>query len=363
MSVRAPAVITGMAVTTAYGRGTEALLSGVLSGKPAFGPLTRFDVSARRTTVAATLAGSPSLHDELREVITAACDEGGLSERERKTVPLYLAIHGDHRTGMTAAGFARRVADSAGVGDGIAVRTYTSACVAASTAVADAAAGISLGDADTIIVAAGYFVEPDQFALFDSGRALAVDGEVRPFSLGRKGIVMADGVAAIVLRRWAPNALARVAGWGRAGEGYHVCQPHPEGIGLAQAIGAALRRAGLTPSQIGYINAHGSGSVLSDAAEASALRRALGESSQTPLSSTKSLHGQALEASPLIELVTTVLALREGFLPINAGFLGPDPQCPVRPILDQPLAMSWGHALSLNSAFGGACTALIVSPA
>ncbi|HZM74463.1 MAG TPA: beta-ketoacyl synthase N-terminal-like domain-containing protein [Candidatus Limnocylindrales bacterium] len=362
----APAAITGMAATTAYGRGTAALLAGVLSGKPAFGPLTRFDVSACRTTVAATLAGSPSLHDELRDAITAACDEAGLSERERRSVPLRLAIHGDHRTGLTAAAFARTVADAAGVCADSSVRTYTSACVAASTAVADAAAGIALGDVTTVVVAAGYLVESDQFAVFDAGRALARDGEVRPFSLGRKGIVMGDGVAAVVLTgtpRDAP-ALARVEGWGRAGEAYHVCQPHPEGVGLGQAIGAALRRAGLTPAEIGYVNAHGSGSVLSDAAEANALHRALGEAaSRVPLSSTKSLHGQALEASPLVELVTTVLALREGYLPINAGFLEPDPQCRVRPILDQPLAARAEHALSLNSAFGGACTALIVSPA
>jgi 3-oxoacyl-[acyl-carrier-protein] synthase II len=358
--VSVPAAITGMAVTTAYGRGAEALLSGVLSGKPAFGPLTRFDVSHRRTTVAAALPGSPSLRDELRDVITAACDQGGLSERERQSVPIFLAIHGDHRTGETAAEFGRSVALSRNV------RTYTSACVAASTAVADAAATIALGDATTVVVAAGYLVEQDQFAVFDAGRALAVDGEVRPFSMGRKGIVMGDGVAAIVLSsapRDAPRGvLAWVDGWGRAGEAYHVCQPHPEGIGLAQAIRAALKRSGLAPEQIGYINAHGSGSVLSDAAEANALRRAFGErAAQVPLSSTKSLHGQALEASPLVELVTTVLALREGYLPINAGFLGPDPQCPVRPILDQPLAVRTRHALSLNSAFGGASTALIVS--
>jgi 3-oxoacyl-[acyl-carrier-protein] synthase II len=80
----------------------------------------------------------------------------------------------------------------------------------------------------------------------------------------------------------------------------------------------------------------------------------------TPYTSTKSLHGQSLEASPLVELIATVLAMREGQLPATAGFLEPDPQCPVNLILDEPLAARPRYALSLNSAFGGANTALIV---
>jgi 3-oxoacyl-(acyl-carrier-protein) synthase len=357
--VSTPAAVTGLAVTTAYGRGAEALLAGVLSGKPAFAPLTRFDVSACRAKVAAALPGTPSLRGELRDVISAACDQAGLAAGQSADVPLFLAIHGDHRTGMTAGEFGRAVAGDNGLGP---VRTYTSACVAASTAVADAAATIALGDATTVVVAAGYLVEPDQFALFDAGRALAIDGEVRPFSMGRKGIVIGDGVAAVVLTREARRPLAWIRGWGRSGEGYHVCQPHPEGIGLAHAIEAALRRAGVSPAGVGYLNAHGSGSVLSDAAEAGAIRRAMGtDADGIPVSSTKSLHGQSLEASPLVELVTTILALREGQLPVNAGFLGPDPHCPVRLILGGPLAARPQHALSLNSAFGGASTALLVS--
>ncbi len=354
--------ITGMGVASAYGHGPAALLSGVLSSKPSFGPVTRFDVSGRRANAAAALPGSPDLRSTLRDVIEAACAQAGLSNRSG--IPLFLALHGDPEVARSRdaqhlpGAFAASVASACGFAPG---RVYTSACVAASTAVADAAAAISLGDVSTVVVAAGYLVEQDQFALFDAGRALAADGEVRPFSLGRKGIVIGDGVAAVVLSAVAAEPLAFVRGWGRSGDAYHVCQPIPDGSGMARAISAALGRAGLVPEQLGYVNAHGSGSVLSDVAEARGLNLALGAAAGTvPVSSTKSLHGQSLEASPLVELVTTVLALREGMLPVNAGFLGADPDCALNLIVDEPLAATPAYALSLNSAFGGANTALLV---
>jgi 3-oxoacyl-(acyl-carrier-protein) synthase len=331
-----PVAITGMAVVSAYGRGGEAHLHGVLSGKAAFTPVTRFDVSGRRVGVAATLADAVDLRDELAGVIAVACDHAGLSGAPS----VYLAVH----TGVDIA----------------ASRVYTSACVAASEAVADAAAAISRGLAEQIVVAAGYLVEPTQFALFDAGRALASDEAVRPFSAGRKGLLLGDGVAAIVLSaaHLARQPLAWIRGWARAGDAYHVVQPRPDGSGLRRAVDKALARGGVRPDDIGYVNAHGSGSPQSDAAEANALAGL-----NAPVSSTKSLHGQALEASPLLELVTTVLAMREGELPVNAGYLGPDEACPVNLILDESLRRKPRYALSLNAAFGGANTALLVEAA
>jgi 3-oxoacyl-(acyl-carrier-protein) synthase len=152
-----------------------------------------------------------------------------------------------------------------------------------------------------------------------------------------------------------------VAGWGRAGDAYHVCQPRPDGSGLARAIGLALGRAGVEPRDVGYVNAHGSGTPASDAMEANALRLALGPAAgEVPVSSTKSLHGQALEASALLEIIVTVLALRAGVLPVNAGFLDRDDECRLNLILDRPLPARPSWALCLNAAFGGANTAIVV---
>ncbi len=369
-----PAQITGLAATSAYGRGAAALIEGVLAGTPAFTPVSRFAVDTRRSRVAATLPGEPDLFTELTAVITEACADAGLGEQQRATTPLLLAVHCDPAIARAAARDRPQHSGGAfgaelGRVCGLAARTrvYISACVAASTAVADGAAMISRGDADRVVVAAGYLVDADQFALFDAGRALSTDGSVRPFSVGRTGLLLGDGVAAIVVEstdsaqaRHAPIS-ATIRGWGRAGDAYHAVQPDPQGSGLARAIDAALRRAGISTVDLGYINAHGSGSTLSDIAESTALRRVMGEQAgEIPVSSTKSLHGQALEASALVELVTTILALRQRRLPINAGFLGPDDQCPLNVVVESAPLTGPPTALCLNSAFGGANTALVV---
>ena len=195
-------------------------------------------------------------------------------------------------------------------------------------------------------------------------------GQVRPFSAGRQGLLLGDGAVAVVLeradaaqRRGVP-ALAFLAGWGRAGDAYHVCQPRPDGTGLARAITAALSRARVEGADVGYVNANGTGTTFSDAAESAAIHLALGARAGTiPVSSTKSVHGDALEASALLEFVVTVLSLRAGLLPVNAGFLAPDEDCQLNLVLGAAREVRARYALSLNAAFGGANTALLVEAA
>jgi 3-oxoacyl-[acyl-carrier-protein] synthase II len=368
---RAPVLITGLGAACALGRGTEALLAGILAGQPAFGPVTRFDTTRCRVKAAAQLPGSPVLADELAAVIGEACDGARLGSRERGESPLLIALHSDPAaardpgagqvTGATPAEVARRC------GLAGALRTYSTACVASSTAVADAAAMIASGDVERVVVAGGYLVEADSHGLFDAGRALASDGQLRPFSAGRRGMLLGDGAAAVVLESAAAArgrraiALATLAGWGRSGDAYDVCRPRPDGTGLARAIRSALRRARLSSGDIGYVNASGSGTSYGDAAEAAALHLAFGAPvASLPVSSTKSVHGHALEASALLELAATVLAIRRGQLPANAGFLGPDEECQLDLVLGSPRRQQPRYALNLNAAFGGANTALLV---
>ncbi len=366
--------VTGVSATSAFGRGAQPLLAGALRGQPAFGRVGRFDAAARRTQAAAELPGAPLLADELAAVIDTACDAAGLDQQQRAQAVFLLALHTDAAAARdTAADVVtddtpRRVAARCGLPDP--PRVYATACVAASTAIADAAAMIVSGRADQVVVAAGYLVEADSFALFDGGRVLARDGQVRPFSAGRQGMLLGDGVAAVVLesaaaarRRDAPIS-AWLVGWGRAGDAYHVCQPCPEGSGLARAIAAALRRGRVDPADIGYVNANGPGTSFADSSEAAALHRALGShAAKVPVSSTKALHGHALEASALLEFVLTVISLRAGILPVNAGFLAPDPDCELDLVLGAAREARYRYALSLNAAFGGANTALLVAAA
>jgi 3-oxoacyl-[acyl-carrier-protein] synthase II len=353
-------VVTGLAVRSAFGTGAGALLPPALAGTPAFAPVTRFGTAAYRTNVAATMPGAPDLTDELVAAVGAACADA-TPAAGWAGVPLLLAAHADRRNRTVAAEVAART------GLGAVPRTYTAACVAGSTALADAAGQISRGELDRVVVAAGYLVDPDTFALFDAGRALARDNQARPFSAGRSGLLLGDGVAAVVLESAAAAAgrgapvRARLAGWGRAGDAYHVCQPRPDGAGLARAIGSALQRAGVLPADVGYVNANGTGTPFSDAAETAALHTVFGpDASSVPVSSTKSVHGHALEASGLLEFALTVLALGAGRLPVNAGYLGPDPNCALAVVVEARAATP-RYALSLNAAFGGANTALLVA--
>lgn len=356
------AVITGLAAVSALGRGAQAQLAGALAGTPAFGPVRRFDVAGRRVTDAATLADAGTLADELAGVVADAC--AGLTTRERAETPLLLGIHGHPDAGRdataTTAGFARELAARAGLA-GVA-RVYTCACVSGSTAVADATAQIRRGQSGRVVVAAGYLVEPGQFALFDSGRALAKDGVARPFSDCRGGLLLGDAVAAVVLEpAGARDELAEVAGWGRAGDAYHVVRPDPDGAGMARAIEAALRRGGIEPGNVGYVNANASGAD-GDSAEATALHTVFGAAGP-PVSATKSVHGHGLEGSGLLELVITVLAAQAGKLPVHVGHRDPGPAFGLDLVLDGPRRAASPYALTVNAAFGGANTALLVRSA
>ncbi|WP_199823302.1 beta-ketoacyl synthase N-terminal-like domain-containing protein [Streptomyces sp. NRRL WC-3742] len=370
---RRPVLVTGVGVLSAAGRGLAALSEAAAHGRPSFGDVTRFDVSARRTTRAALLPEEVPVAATMppagaSPVAGAVLDAIGQVGPLPDGTPVLLALHSDERTGATARAVAAGVERLCGA-PGV-TRVYTGACVAASTAVADAAAMVATGRHERVLVAAGHLVEPGVFAVFDAGRALARDGELRPFSSGRTGTLLADAAVAVLLEaapaaeRRRATALARLTGWGRSGDAHHVCRPEPEGTGLSRAIEAALTRAGIAPAEVGYVNANGTGSTLADLAEARALHRVFGpHTAELPVSSSKSVHGHALEASALLELAVTVGALDSGLLPVNAGALGTDPQIGLDLVLDGPRAARPGHALSLNSAFGGANTALLLAAA
>lgn len=377
-----PVAITGLGVLSAFGRGTRPLLDAVAVGRPGFGPVSRFDVTRRTTAYAAQSPGAPRLADELVATIEDAWRQAGLTAREAANVPVLLSLHADPQTAPIAEQVSQGIAERCAL-PGVA-RTYTNACVAGSTALAHAASRIGCGDAERVVVAAGYLVEADMFAVFDAGRALTRGGQPRPFSRERDGLLLGDAVVAVVVesapsaRRRDADVLALLAGWGRSGDAHHVVRPEPSGAGLARAIESALGRAGIRPTQVGYVNANASGSRLGDSAEAAGLRKVFGEAGDLnpfgesgpgpgpglpAVSSTKSVHGHALEASALLEFAVTVLAVREGVLPVNAGYLGPDEDCRLELVLDGPRRAEPRYALSVNSAFGGANTALLVGAA
>jgi nodulation protein E len=180
----------------------------------------------------------------------------------------------------------------------------------------------------------------------------------RPFSKDRRGLILGEGAAMLVLeplesaQARGARIYAEVIGFGMGSDAFHVTQPSPDGA--ARAMLAALADAGLTPEDIGYINAHGTATQANDATETAAIRKVFGSHAEKlAVSSTKSMHGHTLGAAGALEGVATALALHHGILPPTANYNEPDPACDLDVIPNQARAAQVGYALSNSFAFGG----------
>ncbi|HMD48925.1 MAG TPA: beta-ketoacyl-[acyl-carrier-protein] synthase family protein [Bryobacteraceae bacterium] len=180
----------------------------------------------------------------------------------------------------------------------------------------------------------------------------------RPFSRDRRGLILGEGGAMLVLEPL-ESAQARgakiygeMAGFGMSSDAFHITQPSPDGA--ARAMRAALADAGMEPSEIAYINAHGTATPANDATETAAIRKVFGaHAEKLAISSTKSMHGHALGAAGALEAVATLLALDRAVLPPTANYNQPDPECDLDVIPNQARHAQVECALSNSFAFGG----------
>jgi 3-oxoacyl-[acyl-carrier-protein] synthase II len=252
-----------------------------------------------------------------------------------------------------------------------------SACAGGAHALGTALRMIQYGDADAVVTG-GTEAALTAFALgsFASMQALSPTGISRPFDARRDGFVMGEGAGVLVLEEASAaeargaTILGELAGYGSTSDAHHLTAPEPSGGPASRAIEFALIDAGLDPSQIDYINAHGTSTPLNDAAETAALKRALGveRAKQIPVSSTKSTIGHTLGASGAVEAVATVETLRTRIIPPTVGYEVPDPELDLDyvPGEGRPLIVSNGHpptAISNSFAFGGHNVALVLKGA
>lgn len=181
----------------------------------------------------------------------------------------------------------------------------------------------------------------------------------RPFSKDRKGMVIGEGAAVVVLeslehaRARGADILAEIVGFGMSADAKDLTAPDP--MGMARAITAALADAGLAPEQIAYVNAHGTGTIANDTAETAALHRSFGAHAarQLAVSSTKSIVGHALGAAGALEFVAAVMAIRDGVVPPTMNYLGADADCDLDYVPNEARRMPVRAALSNSFAFGG----------
>ncbi|MES2550510.1 MAG: beta-ketoacyl-[acyl-carrier-protein] synthase family protein [Pseudomonadota bacterium] len=236
------------------------------------------------------------------------------------------------------------------------VFAVSSACASANHAMGLAMQQIRSGVADVILTGgAEAMLCFGGVKAWEGLRVLAPDA-CRPFSLGRKGMVIGDGAGVLVFeaeehaRARGARVLAEVAGFGMTADAGDIVAPSAEGA--ARAMRAALADAGMGAGEIGYINAHGTGTLANDRAETAAIRSIFG-AALPPVSSTKAMHGHAIGATGALEALACVLALTEGVLPPTVGYLAPDPDCALDVVPNVARAASVSAVLSNAFAFGG----------
>ena len=242
------------------------------------------------------------------------------------------------------------------------VYTVSTACSSGNHAIGQAYWMVRNGVVDAAL--AGGSEAPFSLGFLKSWEAMRVisPDTCRPFSRDRKGLILGEGGAMLVLepleaaQARGATIWAEIAGFGMSSDAHHITQPSP--VGAARAMRAALADAGIAPEAVGYINAHGTGTQANDATEAEAIHSVFG-SAKLAVSSTKSMHGHALGAAGAIEAAAVVGALRYGFLPPTANFTEADPQCDLDVIPNQGREEQVEWALSNSFAFGGLNAVLV----
>jgi len=394
-------VITGAGIVTALGQGWKTNASGFRAGRTAMRPVTLFDVSRQRVKIASEIdlpADLPITRlsekalkrmDRAAKMLLLATDEawrqagweptealpvvlgttsGGMSlgqDYYRQAIqvphlqqqqPTRVLHYQPQRQGLD-------LADAFGFQGPITI--IANACASGSNAIGHAWELIRRGQAQRVLTAGYDALSHLVFSGFDSLQALSPT-QCRPFDANRDGLALGEGAAALTLetldsaRARHAEILGEIAGYGAATDSHHLTQPHPNGDAALASMTAACASAGVNPGQIGYINAHGTGTPLNDGAEAAAINRWAGAHARTlPVSSTKSSIGHMLGGAGAVEAVVCLMALREQWLPPTSTMQTPEPACNFQ-IVTKPTEARFDYALSNSFGFGGANATLVL---
>jgi nodulation protein E len=388
-------VVTGIGVISALGRNSVEFWGALCKGRSGIGPIESVDrarlrfqnaaevrnfnpqehfeeryvelldrfaqfslVAAREAIADAQLTWTPELL-ERTAVVTGSC-LGGKATEDQAFVELYLRGHSRIPPLTVPRAMANAGASHISMEYGITGPVYTvsTACSSATHAIGQAFWMVRSGMSEAAITGGGE--APFSFGhlkAWEAMRVVAAD-TCRPFSKNRSGMILGEGAGILVIepleaaQARGAKIYAEIVGFGMSADAHHITNPSHEGA--ARAMRAALRNADLLPEQIGYINAHGTGTLTNDPMEALAIRTVFGKHTEgLAVSSTKSMHGHTLGAAGAVEAIATVLGLRQSILPPTANFSEPDPQCDVDVIANEAREADVEYALSNSFAFGG----------
>ena len=396
-------VITGVGAVTPLGNTAEEFWAGLLEGRSGIGPITRFDAKDFPTRIAGELKGFDPLKyldkkDERKFdpflKYAVACATMAVEDAALKTDSVdptrfgvlvgsgiggletllgnyeVLRTKGPDRVSpffipMLIVNMASGVI-SMRLGAKGPNSSVVTACATGNHAIGDATKIIERGDADVMIAGGSEaIIIPLTIAGFCQMKAMSTRNEdptraSRPFDAERDGFVCGEGGGLLVLeslehaRRRDARIYAEVVGYGMTGDAHHMTAPDPEGDGAARSMAAALHDAGLEPSAVGYINAHGTSTPYNDKFETLAIKRVFGEHARKlAVSSTKSMTGHLLGAAGGIEAIATAFALHHGMLPPTINYEKPDPDCDLDYVPNQARKQEVEVALSNAFGFGG----------
>ncbi len=405
-------VVTGMGVICPVGNDLPTAWANLIAGKSGVGPITHFDASAYRTTIAAEIKGFDAKDhfgakearrmDPFAQYAVVAARE---AVRDAALNPEELRNHLGERTaviigsGIGGMGTvteqiltlfergpakvspflipmilpetaASMVALEFGLrGPNMAV---TSACATGANAIGEASEMIRRGAADLALCGGSEAgVIPISVAGFSAMRALSERNDEpehasRPFDRDRDGFVVGEGAGILVLealehaRARGARIYAELVGYGTNDDAYHITAPDEKGAGAAACMRLALESAQMQPEEVDYINAHGTSTPLNDATETRAIKAVFGEHAyRLAVSSTKSMTGHLLGAAGAVEAIFSVMALREGVIPPTINLDHPDPECDLDYVPHQARRAAVRAVLSNSFGFGGHNVCLI----
>ncbi|HZF45267.1 MAG TPA: beta-ketoacyl-ACP synthase II [Sphingomonadaceae bacterium] len=412
-------VVTGLGLVTPLGADVETTWSNILAGKSGAGPITKFDASDQKCRIACEVkpadhpwgfdadkrvdhkiqrqvdpfivfgidAAGQAIEDagladmdeatRLRAGCSIGSGIGGLPGIEKESIVLYekgpsrVSPHFVH--GRLINLISGQVSIKYGLmGPNHAVVT---ACSTGAHSIGDAARMIKDGDADIMLAGgAESTICPIGIAGFAQARALSTnfndqpEKASRPYDKDRDGFVMGEGAGVVVLEEYehakarGAKIYAEVVGYGLSGDAYHVTAPHPEGSGAFRSMEMALRKAGMTPDDIDYINAHGTSTPMGDELELGAVRRLFGDAmSHVSMSSTKSAIGHLLGGAGAVESIFCILALRDQIVPPTLNLDNPSESCEGVDLVPYTAKKRTVRAVLNNSfGFGGTNASLVM---
>jgi 3-oxoacyl-[acyl-carrier-protein] synthase II len=402
-------VVTGVGLVCGCGIGTDEVWRNLLAGKSGIGPITQFDATAFDCRI----AGEVRNFDPLNWLEKKELKKTG------RFIQLALAAT-DFAVKMSSLQITPEIADATGVyiGSGIggfdvierehskylaggpgrispffipativnlaagfvSIRhgakgpnsATATACSASAHAIGDAFKIIQRGAADVMLTGGTEAaITPMSVGGFAAMRALTTRNDEperasRPFEAERDGFIVGEGSGMVILetlehaRRRGANILAEIVGYGMSGDAYHITQPAEHGDGGYRVSQAALKDAGISPDDVGYVNAHGTSTPIGDAIETEALKRVFGSrAKKVPISSTKSMTGHLLGGAGGLEAGISVLALRDQILPPTINYEKPDPTCDLDYVPNQARKAEVTYALSNSFGFGGTNASLL----